>query len=135
MTTDRQPSDDKLSEFLQSKLAYETFFDIPALNEDFVLKRLTSLEDGKAMGLDGISPKLLHVGATALAPGLTRILNLSISTGFFSEKWKIAKVVPIHKKGNLQDKGHFRPISILSTLSKLLAKHVHNAFYSFLKIL
>ncbi len=51
----------------------------------------------------------------------------------FPEKWKIAKVVPIHKKGSLQDRGNFRPISILSTLSQLLEKHVHNAFYSFLK--
>ncbi len=81
---DRQPSHDKLSEFIQS------------------------LEDGKAVGLDGISPKLLHIGATALAPGLIRILNLSINTGFFLEKWKIAKVVPTHKKGSLQDRENFK---------------------------
>ncbi len=42
-------------------------------------------------------------------------------------------MVPIHKKDSLQDRGNFRPISILSTLSKLLEKHVHNAFYSFFK--
>ncbi len=131
MATDRQLSHDTLSELLQSKLSHETFFDIPPVTDDFVLKRLTSFEDGKAMRLDGISPKLLRIGATALAPGLTRILNLSLSTGIFPEKWKITKVVPIHKKGSLQDRGYFRPISILSTLSKLLEKHVHNAFYSF----
>ncbi len=78
---------------------------------------MISLEDGKAVRLDGISPKLLHIGATALAPGLTRILKLSITTALFPEKWKIAKVVPIHKKDSLQDRGNFRPISILSTLS------------------
>ncbi len=85
------------------------------------------------MGLDGISPKLLRIGATALAPGLTRILNLSISTGSWPEKWNIAKVVPINKKGSLHDRGNLRTISVLSTLSKLLEKYVHNAFYSFLK--
>ncbi len=48
-----------------SKFPHKTFFDIPPVTEDFVLKRLTSLEDGKAVGLDGISPKLLCIGVTA----------------------------------------------------------------------
>ncbi len=50
MTTDREPSHDTLSKFRQSKLPHETFFDIPPVTEDFVLKRLTSFEDGKGSG-------------------------------------------------------------------------------------
>ncbi len=89
--------------------------------------------DGKAVGLDKISLKLLCIGASALASQLTKIFNLLISTGIFPDEWKVARVVPIHKNGSLQATGNFRPVSILSTLSKLLEKHVHIAFYSFLK--
>ncbi len=56
---------------------------------------------------------------------------MSIKGGLW--QWNLDSSVPFQKKGNLQDRGNFRPISILCTLSKLLEKHVHNAFYSFLK--
>ena len=58
---------------------------------------------------------------------------MSIKSGIFPDIWKTAKVVPIHKKGSTQDRGNFRPISILSTLSKLIERHIHSAFYAFLK--
>ena len=133
MTSDQQPSHEKLKDFIESRISEDIHFEIPPVSEEFILKQLSSLDDSKAVGLDGISPKLLRMGAPALAAPLTRLLNLSISTGIFPEEWKTAKVVPIHKKGSLQDTGNFRPVSILSTLSKLLERHVHIAFYDFLK--
>ncbi len=74
-----------------------------------------------------------HPSSSSSSSSSSISLNIIHRTGIFPEKWKIAKVVPIHKKGSLQDGGNFRPISTLSTLSKLPEKHVHNAFYSYLK--
>ncbi len=95
MTSDQQPSHEKLIEFLSSKLPSDIPFDIPTITVDFVLKQLLNHEDGKTVDLDGISPKLLHMGGTALAAPLTKVLNLSINTGIFPNEWKAAKVVPI----------------------------------------
>ena len=53
------------------------------------------------MGLDGISPKLLRLGATAIAPSITWILNLSITTSTFPDHWKVGKVVAIYKQGSV----------------------------------
>ncbi len=97
------------------------------------LKELLSLEDGKAVGLDGLPPRLLRLAAPAIAAPLTRIFNMSITSGILPDEWKTAKVVPIHKKDSTQDRDNFRPISILSTLSKLLETHIHISFYNFLK--
>ncbi len=83
--------------------------------EDLVLNQLLNLEDGKAVGLDDISSKLLRIGASA-SP-LSKIYNMSISTGMFPDEWNVARVVPIYKKGSLQNTGNFRQVSILSTLS------------------
>ena len=107
-------------------------FDIPEVSTNFVKEELSKLNDAKSVGLDGISPKLLRLGATAIAPSITWILNLSITTCTFADVWKVAKVVPIHKQGSVQDRKIFRPISILSTSSKLLERHVHISFYIFL---
>ena len=45
-------------------------------------------------------------------------------TGTFPTILKQARVIPIHKSGNTEDPGNYRPISILPTLSKIIEKHV-----------
>ena len=40
--------------------------------------------------------------------------------------WKVARVVPIPKGGDPESPANYRPISILSILSKLLEKHMHD---------
>ena len=45
-------------------------------------------------------------------------------TGTFPTILKQARVIPIHKLGNTEDPGNYRPISILPTLSKIIEKHV-----------
>ena len=53
---------------------------------------------------------------------LTYIFNLSIDQGIFPNSMKIAKVVPIFKQGSRLSSDNYRPISILSTLSKVFEK-------------
>ena len=57
-----------------------------------------------------------------IIPALTCIFNQSLNTGIFPEKLKIAKVIPIHKKGSLNDISNYRPISLLPLISKILDK-------------
>ena len=120
-------------DFINTHTDVNSVFDIPQVSVDFVREELRKLDDEKSMGLDGISPKLLRLGATAIAPSITRILNLSIATSTFPDDWKVAKVVPIYKQGSVQERQNFRPISVLPALSKLLDRHVHISFYEFLK--
>jgi hypothetical protein len=37
-----------------------------------------------------------------------------------------AKLIPIHKSGEMSERGNFRPISILVILSKIIERHVFN---------
>ncbi len=46
------------------------------LSVEYVLKELLKLEDSKAVGLDGLPPKLLRIAAPAIAAPLTRIFNM-----------------------------------------------------------
>ena len=46
--------------------------------------------------------------------------------------FKTAKVVPIHKKGNVTNVSNYRPISLLCSMSKILEKLMYNRGKSFL---
>ena len=58
-----------------------------------------------------------------ICPSLLEIINVSISTGIFPDAIKLAKLTPIHKGGAKDDPANYRPISVLSVLSKI-EKHV-----------
>ena len=58
---------------------------------------------------------------------------MSLQQGKFPEKFKIAKIIPIHKKGDPKDINNYRPISHLSSFSKILEKIVHCRLSCFLE--
>ena len=64
-------------------------------------------------GSDQISAKFLKMAAPIIVPALTQIFNLSISKAEFPSPFKLAIVVPIHKKGPKLDYTNYRPISVL----------------------
>jgi len=55
---------------------------------------------------------------------LAHIFNLSLTSGIFPNKLKQARVVPIFKSGDHLDCDNYRPISLLSSISKVLEKIV-----------
>ncbi len=62
-------------------------------------------------------------------------MNSSTMPQTVEQEWQMddSKGCTHPQEGQSARQGNFRPISILFTPSKLLEKHVHNAFYSFLK--
>ena len=57
---------------------------------------------------------------------------MSITNGIVPDKLKIAKVIPIFKKGDKNEISNYRPISLLSIFNKLLEKVVYKRLYNFL---
>ena len=64
---------------------------------------------------------------------MANLINLSFSTGLFPKILKQAKIIPIFKKGDQQDCNNYRPISLLSNISKIIAKLAHWQLYEFLE--
>jgi hypothetical protein len=95
---------------------------------------LRHLNVSKGTGLDKIPAKVLRIAADIIAPSLTYIFNLSLSTGVFVENWKDAKVIPIYnyKEGNKRTLGNYRPISILPIISKVFEKEIFTQLYKHL---
>ena len=86
----------------------------------------------KAVGPSSIPTKILKDFKKQLSILLSQLINLSFNKGVFPSSLKLAKVIPIHKKGDTQDSNNYRPISLLSNLSKIIKKLIHKRLYSFL---
>ena len=52
--------------------------------------------------------------------------------GYFPEKFKHARVTPIHKGGSTNVPSNYRPISVLCTVSKVFERHICSQFYNYL---
>jgi hypothetical protein len=72
-----------LQEYVQSKLPAGEQCHIPQVDCCTVERELKKLSPNKAVGLDGISSKLLSISANIIAPSITKILNCSLTTGQF----------------------------------------------------
>ena len=64
---------------------------------------------------------------------LTRLFNKSLRAGHFPTSWKQANVTPIFKnKGTNSEPTNYRPISLLSCISKIFEKLVFKQVYKHL---
>ena len=91
-----------------------------------VFEVLVSLDVEKSPGMDKISPRVLRSCAVALTEPLHHLFSLSLRYATLPSNWKIHKVVPIPKAGDLTSVKNYRPISLLSNTSKVLKRIIYN---------
>ena len=87
-------------------------------------RALSKLSSSKAVGPDGIPLLAVKNCFAVLGPHILHLINTSITTCTFPSEWKVASVLPLHKSGSCDLPENYRPISILSVLSKLCEKVV-----------
>ena len=107
-------------------------FVIPLITLDDIISHLQTLNIHKSMGSDGIGARFLHDAGKNIAEVLLNIINTSLLEGVYPNEWKMAKVSPLFKSGNVSDINNYRPISVLNCFSKIIEKHVHKHFYEYL---
>ena len=92
-----------------------------------------SLSSTKASGPFSISTSLLKTLKGVLSIPLQLLFNCSFSTGLVPDQFKVARVVPIHKKGSSYLVSNYRPISLLSIFNKIIEKLMYNRIISYLE--
>jgi hypothetical protein len=103
------------------------------VTEHDVFKLLTSLDAGKATGPDGIGNRLLREAAPGISAVLAKMFQFSVDQGYFPQNWKLAHVVPLHKKGEMTNPSNYRPVSLLPCVSKVFEKVVFNHVHQYLR--
>ena len=85
---------------------------------------IKNLKPKYSSGHDSISLILLKTSINSIAKPLTCIINQSLKTGRVPSKLKVAKIIPIFKKGDEHDFNNYRPISLLPSISKVFEKYI-----------
>jgi len=100
---------------------------------DEILTIVKSMNGKKSVSDDNLSTFFIkHVISEIITP-LNHIFNLSLSQGIFPTCFKTSKIIPIFKKGSREEISNYRPISLLSPLSKILEKIMAIRLKSFLQ--
>ena len=79
----------------------------------------------KSNGKDNISAYFLRVATKVIAAPLAQLFNYTFLFGIFPASLKIAKIVLMYKSGDKSYISNYRPISILSPISKILKKLIY----------
>ena len=77
--------------------------------------------------------KILKYNVHILCDPLSRLINLCFNQGKFPNNLKLAKVLPLFKKGDTSICSNYRPISLLSIFSKIFEKCIYKRIYDFLE--
>ena len=96
-----------------------------------VITAMRKFKTSQGQYLDEISSFFLKAGMPVLAEPLAELFNPSLSTGFFPDLWKTARIVPIHKADATVERSTYRPISVLPVLSWLFEKLVFDQLYNY----
>ena len=99
-----------------------------------ISKFVRNLKNQKAAELDGLTAEILKVSLDVICDRLTHLVNESLSSGVFPKILKTAKVVPIFISGKKSSCKNYRPISILSVLSKVFERIVFERLYKFMQV-
>ena len=75
---------------------------------------------------DGIPQSVISKAVPVIAPYLARIFSASHTRGIFPSSWKKARIPALNKIPVPSSPSDFRPISLLSFLSKVLEKVAHD---------
>lgn len=97
-----------------------------------IISVINRFKPNKSCSSDGLNMFIIKLFLEEIVFPLTHFCNLSLQSGKFPNAFKMAKVLPIFKKGKRDDPGNYRPISLLSPLSKVLEHLIATRMKSFM---
>jgi len=104
----------------------------PVTEKKKVVSLAKNLKDKLTAGYDDIPKSLVKQCIQLIKGPLTCIYNVSLRSGVFPDKWKLAKVKPLYKKGDRYDIQDYGPIPIISVFTKLHERLMFNRLIPFL---
>lgn len=118
-------------EFMGNRIG-NSFFSAPSVPSE-IFDIISALQSGKSLGPNSIPMKILKLLSPLLSAPLSQTINESFQSGIFPEKMKLAKIIPLFKKGCPLTASNYRPISLLSVFSKITEKVMYERLYKFLE--
>lgn len=118
---------------LYNKNYLQQSFYLEITTEQEIYNILQTINTNKGAGIDNIRPIDLKCNADIFAPILTKFINATIEESNIPESLKTAIIRPIYKNGCKAELTNYRPISILSTIDKIMEEIMVTRLKNFVK--
>ena len=109
-----------------------TVLDYEELTYAELNKAVSQLKKKNSSGYDGINSNVIISSFDKIRKPLFHILKLSFENGIFPDSLKKAKVHPVFKKGSTTIVSNYRPISLLTSFSKIFERVFYNRIYKYI---
>ena len=103
-----------------NNLRFSSEFNYSPVSTSYIRNILDHLNPRKAVGVDGISPRILRLGSPVLAEKVTKLISFYILNRSLPSEWTQARLTPFFKR-NID-----RPVSILTSLSKVFENVIYD---------
>ena len=104
---------------IKSKINTSNTFSFTETETDDVNKEIRSLNSKKSGTQNDIPSKIFKKCTSSASPVLQKLLNEILRTGNFPDKLKLEDITPVIKKNNPLEKENYRPVSVLTVVSKI----------------
>lgn len=94
---------------------------------------ISRLKNKPSRDIYGMNASIIKAAKNDLSQPLERLINVCIKEGYFPDQLKIGRVVPVHKKGDMNDCRNYRPISVLPIISKIFEQVIANRLAEYLE--
>ena len=110
-------------------------FSLNLTSEKEIGELITNLKNSHAYGIDRMDVATFKMFGSQLIPAVTHVVNLSLRSGIFPAKWKLARVLPLLKGKDVpvDNPGSYRPVSQLPVTSKLAERVVQRQLLQYLE--
>ena len=99
------------------------------MQQSDVKKCLYDLSNKKCEGFDRIPVCLINDTKESILDPMSSLFSKIYATGQIPEQWKVAKIIPIFKKGSKNEIENYRPIANLCSASKIFEKLILNQIH------
>ena len=93
---------------------------------DVVIKVINNLNVAKTCQVNDIPTKVIKINQDIFANFITDYFNYYIVSGEFPDELKHADIIPVHKKNEKCNKKNYRPVSVLTSISKIYEKSLYD---------
>ena len=123
------PPEQRLRDWLSKKDIHPPSFSLRELTINDFRILIKGFKPKKVHGSDWIDAYSLKISAPLIEVALLHLINLSIKSGKFAERWKFTIVFPTFKRGEKELIKNYRPVSHVVQVGKLVKMAVHTQIY------